>query len=253
MKQILKLFIISFLTMNCGSFLYAQDSLMERRVLELERHVENLNDSISLLQKSIIEENRLTEQSKAKLSEFIQSPGIFILKNGTLIIAITLVFGYLLLLALNKLAPKWYISLIQKWIEKYEETNLLKRNKKILVISDKDNFSNERYLVNFFKQMGFSKLQYTTLTKTRECLNDKTVDILFINNENQGLPQNDVEPWLTAGSSCAIIYFGKSGSWDFRRYGDQLPEFLQRMNFANSRAQLYGNLISTLQFHRTLI
>lgn len=215
------------------------DSL-QARVVQLEKQISDNQSSSELL-----------KNSEQLLTEFTQSPIWFIFKY----VGIAVVFAIVLLLSLffllNKVSPKWYTNLIQRWVEKYEEVNQLKANKHILVVSDKE-FSNERFIKKFFDIKHFKNVTYRTVSQADELLShkDHNYSLIFVNNESNIIPQEKCERWMEENKYSVLFYFGKSGSWKF---GKNPPEYLNRLNLANSRAQIYGNLISSLNYHQTLI
>ncbi len=218
------------------------DSL-QARVVQLEKQISDSKSSRKLL-----------ENSERLLIEFAKSPVVFIIKYGAISLVAIIILLFLLLWILNKVAPSWHTSLIQRWVEKYEEVNQLKANKSVLVVSD-EQFSNERFIKKFFDTKDFKNVAYKTVSQAEELLSQKdhNYSLIFVNDESDIIPQEKSEKWMEENKYSVLFYFGKSGGWDFQKYGANPPEYLNRLNLANSRAQIYGNLISSLNYHQTLI
>lgn len=216
------------------------DSL-QAKVLQLEKQISDNQSS-----------NELLKNGEQLLTEFTKSPIWFIFKYVGIAVGFAIALLLSLFFLLNKVSPKWYTNLIQKWVEKYEEVNQLKTNKSILVISD-GSFDNERFIKKFFDKKQFKNVTYKSVSQVEKLLEDKDFDLIFANNESKGLSQEHLEKLISQKKYAVLFYLGKPGSWDFSKYEEESPEFLERLNFANSRAQIYGNLISTLNLHDTLI
>lgn len=105
---------------------------------------------------------------------------------------------------------------------------------KILVVSGKN--SSDEFLRSFFEEKKFSNVKFKPESGF-------TPDVIFANNEDNSLDKDAVRKMV--GERMVLFYFGKSGSWD---YANDTPELSRKINFANSRAQIYGNLMSSVEF-----
>lgn len=236
-----------------GSILFGQKTYLDSVAYDsLKVRVEKLEKLLGGAENT---QNPLVDNSKKLLIEFTNNPILFLLKYGTIFIAILAIILASIFLVLNKLSPKWYTNLIQKWVEKYEEVNRLKEGKKILVVND-EKFENEKFIKKFFDKKGFKNVRFVEKGSVEKILKSEDYDLIFANNEGEGLVQEELETWLKFKKYSVLFYFGKPGSWDYRKYehlNQTDLEFLERLNFANSRSQIYGNLLSTLNLHDTLI
>ena len=159
-------------------------------------------------------------------------------------ISLGIIFSLIWLLNKMKLFKSdWHMSFIQRLVEKYEEVNILKKNKRILLISHPD-VNNEKFMTGILKEFKIvEKLNVTdTFIQPKE-----TYDVVFANYERGGQNQVIILQYLKGEHDC-LFYFGQTGSWDFRT--EEYIVLNKRVNLANVRAQIYGNLISTLKFHK---
>jgi hypothetical protein len=133
----------------------------------------------------------------------------------------------------------WLKSHIQKkTLEAIDEINNLK-TAKILVVSNGD----DTFLKSFFKEKKFPNVKFVQMPSAYQPVSDFDYELVFGNNDNNALDKSALRKFV--GEDNLLFYFGKSGSWDF---ANDTPELSKKINFANSRAQIYGNLLSSLEF-----
>jgi len=128
----------------------------------------------------------------------------------------------------------------EKMIENQNEEFQLKEKKSILIISK--NEEDESFIEDFFKKMGFKKVEHQSLSKVNKL---EKYDLLFLNNEQKNIDSTDILKLKDkTKSNTLFFYFGPN-------YIDR-EEFEHRINFSNSRVQLYGNLINSLRYQSLL-
>lgn len=133
----------------------------------------------------------------------------------------------------------WLKSHIQKKaLEAIDEINNLK-TAKILVVSNGD----DTFLKSFFKEKKFPNVKFIQMPSAYQPVSDFDYELVFGNNDNNALDKSALRKFV--GEDELLFYFGKSGSWDF---ANDTQELSKKINFANSRAQIYGNLLSSLEF-----
>lgn len=126
---------------------------------------------------------------------------------------------------------------------KQNEEFQLKETKSILVVSK--NSDDNTFIERFFKKMEFhnDKIKYETLSQVK---NPDKYDLLLFNNENLNIDHGDLLAILAKTKPVNFcLYFGPD------RF-DGGKEFKDRVNFANSPVQLYGNLINSLRYQSLL-
>ncbi len=121
----------------------------------------------------------------------------------------------------------------------------------ILVLSSqagKDQ-GNDKFLRKFFKEKGFEnvKLHHIDNVKT-DVPGDFDYGVVFANNEDDKLNQSIANEYLTDES--VLFYYSLDTRWEKPKGISATEEKLLkgRINFANSRAQIYGNLMSSLEY-----
>lgn len=142
----------------------------------------------------------------------------------------------IILIALTwRLWGKEYLSTYvkKKAQEAIESLSDLKKAK-ILVISGEN--SSTAFLESFFDEKKFPNVKFKPEAGF-------TPNVIFANNEDGTLDKAVVRQMVK--EDMVLFYFGKSGTWDF---ANDTPELSRKINFANSRAQIYGNLMSSLEF-----
>ncbi|MCP4351109.1 MAG: hypothetical protein GY795_37060 [Desulfobacterales bacterium] len=127
---------------------------------------------------------------------------------------------------------------IKKLIELHDNELQLKKNKYILILSHAD--SDDTFVRDFFKHMEFNNVSFETIG-SEEYRNN---DLILFNNEDNKLEEEKLADYVRKIPNSAIcFYFGKR---------IQNIELHNRLLFANSRVNLYGNIISALKYQTLL-
>jgi len=131
-------------------------------------------------------------------------------------------------------------KLIQIIASQTEENKL--RNKRMIVLSDIK--SEDTFLKKFFKEMGFTKIRFKNTSDQKSLTN---YDLLFINNESGGIDKETIDNYCSKSiDSSVLFYFNTNGI----RYINE--NVANRLSFANSRTQIYGNLINLLKYQAVI-
>lgn len=210
------------------------------KIVTLQKEVAQLRDSVAGLQK---DQHQVVKVLNA-VQETASDPwGYLLAKFGLLgLFAVLLAIGAFWFI--NKTAPNWYVVLIQRLVERYEETNVLKRKKKILVLK----YSGESDETNAFVQNMLDEFTVVeTLVITDKFIAPKErFHIVFANFEqhfDKSKHQEILHQYITPGI-CLFALIPSSG-WSFTMNAD----LNKKVSIANSRAQVYGNLLSLLKYH----
>lgn len=209
-------------------------------IVEISSQLEEAQNRLDSLEVDIAKFEELASDLEV-VQSWRKNP-VNLLKNISIYLVIVIVSLIALWRLFVWLEPKWYVKLIQRLIERYEEVNLLKRRKNILVLMPED-ANNSDFIDSFFSDKEFSQVKKVSISKYEKPASK--VDIYFANNENSSLPQEVLMKYLEEDEYACLFYFGRPGTWDFK-LSNRLNS---RLNLANSRAQVYGNLISTLKYH----
>jgi hypothetical protein len=121
--------------------------------------------------------------------------------------------------------------------------NLIKRNKKLLVLCGND--AEKTAAEQLLKAMGFRHVQFLTSTNTE---NLPAADLIIFSNRNETLPEPLIIEYLEqSGRDDNFIFYGK------RLSVDPQSDYADRINFANSRFTLYHQIINTLSFKEIFV
>lgn len=137
---------------------------------------------------------------------------------------------------------------IKDWLKKYvqekaeetlEEITSLK-NTNILVLTSKT--GKDDFLRAFFKAKKFPNVRFERIEDQYKEISDFDCELVFANNDDGKLNQGIAREYYKEGR--VFFYFGKE-RWDSSKDSEDLG---RNLNMANSRAQIYGNLMSSLEF-----
>ena len=161
--------------------------------------------------------------------------------NAIVIVLGFSVFSYLLYWFLSEKVVNYFKKKAENALE---EVVNLKSKKRILVLSSKD--ASEDFLHSFFRakfDMDKNKqIEFRRIENEKIDFNIK-YDVVFVNNENGKINRDIARQYV--GENNVIFYFGPTNSWDFANDNELIKN---RLNLANSRTQIYGNLINSLEY-----
>ncbi len=126
-----------------------------------------------------------------------------------------------------------------------EEKRILK-NKKILVLTSEN--GDDSFLRKFFKQVDFS---IGNVKYIKENSFDKSylkdIDLVFANNEKGDLDIELIKEYFSNSSSKTVLFYFNSTQRHYRQ-----DNVSNRLSFANTKTQIYGNLINLLKYQKVL-
>lgn len=248
------------ITILCYTPLIAQDSSSLKGITDRITLLESYNKEI-LDKKFETKSTELTnkidyEVNKAK-DEVLDQMWIIKITGGIIALVLAAGIGVLLykyFVGLEKLADRMLkkklanhladnSQYIIDMITSQKTENLIKKNKKLLVLSgnDAEKDASEQLLTG----MGFRNLQFVTTTEVE---NLPKADLVIFSNRNEALAESIMLDYLErSGDNDSFIFYGKRLNIDPQRaYSD-------RINFANSKFTLYHQIINTLSFKEIFI
>lgn len=153
------------------------------------------------------------------------------------LVGFCLVFG----IAWKFFLKNWITEFFQKKAIAAVESMSDLKQQQILVVSSPT--ASTEFLEDFFEIKKFEKVEFLAVEKGKTPP-PKTArySLIFANNDDGQLDIESVSSYVKDRN--VLFYFGKSGSWPFGKS----PEIDRKLNLANSRAQIYGNLMSSLEF-----
>lgn len=130
-------------------------------------------------------------------------------------------------------------------VDKHNEEKQILITKKILVLSSKQ--SDDTFIRKFFRTMGFSNdnVNYEKISSYNKY--KKKYDLIFINNEDGTLDNSIICQYFQKSAdndNKVLFFFGRT----YQPTGDEV----KRLSFANSRTQIFGNLINLLRYQDVL-
>lgn len=154
----------------------------------------------------------------------------------TVIALLTSIFG----------AFKWAAEMAkEKAKEAFKDPEtLLKEYKKILVLSS--NVDGETWARRFFSRMGFNLATYDHIDNCSAHAN-KRYDLVFLNfGENPSDPNPLIAKCVEHQVARSVFYFGKG------RAAHESLDQEGKLAYANTKSQIYGNLINALRYQKML-
>lgn len=125
-----------------------------------------------------------------------------------------------------------------------EEKQILKR-KKILVLSAKG--GDDSFFKLFFRENGFNNVDNISFKKVDSYQDFGQFDLIFANNERNDLEFELIDEYFeNSNEQMVLFYFNTTGE----KYIN--ANVSDRLNFANGRNQIYGNLINLLKYQKIL-
>lgn len=133
-------------------------------------------------------------------------------------------------------------SYIVELITSQKNETIIKANKKLLVLAG--NEEEKTNTTKMLKGMGFKHVQSKTVTSLIEL---EEADLIVISNSNMSLPEELILQFLeNSTENDHYIFFGKKLSVDMSGGNNN---YIDRLNFANTKYTLYHQLINTLSFN----
>lgn len=255
-----------FLILVClcvGGYAQKTDKIqdLENRIEILEGQKENLEKQVSVMQYQV--ESKLIDiddQFKAEVKNLQEEK-----KNNNWLIAAIIVavifIGFGGFFGIRKNINKTIKKKMDEWInkefpkikeefleaaKKQGEEFKVKEKKSILVISKKE--ADETFLKMFFEERGFNSRNVNYM-RLGEAKNVEKYDLVLFNNESDKKEQSpdhskEIEVMAKTKKDAIGFYFGPN------RFESE--DYKNKINFANSRPQLYGNLINSLRYQSLL-
>ena len=254
MKKIVSTVIIAFICYSVFPQKVTQDKInewdkkiisIENRVDVIEMHKSNLTDKFKNKSESL---DIKVDKIESKLQKDYNYIEILVWSFGSIAILglLTLfisIYKYIHKVAKVKIDEKFdslfnnekdkLIQLIDSQILE----NSLRKQKKILVLTETND--SDSYVRSFFLKMGFEKVTYISISAYQNVPDD--IDLVFINNESEGISDQLIENYINGVQGKLIFHFGAK-----RINLNWLSE--NKIAIANNRVQLYGNLINALKY-----
>lgn len=117
----------------------------------------------------------------------------------------------------------------------------LKQKKAVMVVSGDD--TDDWFLKNFFSKMGFRKVRFERLQPD---MPDIDVDLVLFNDEDGALSDGSILTVMSKTSVHTIGFYFGSKRIDFT------SDYKDRSSFANTKMQLYCNLMNALRLQEIL-
>lgn len=252
MRKIKLIILLGFVVLYTNSLCQAQDNTkeidqLENRIEILEKRSELLNERFQTKSESL---DLKFQKEAAQLNEDHTILKWLLILFGSVSIFGFMIGYYRILNKAEKIAEeKIEMKLSQFFEEKKEnfkslidqqvEENKLKLNSHIQVLTPKDD--DQQFAKNFFVEMGFKHVEYDTVGAS---LNIGSVpDLVFINDEECKVDEVTIKKYIDElPREVVFFYFGK-GKIDLRH---------DRLAYANSRLQVYGNLMNALTYQSLL-
>jgi hypothetical protein len=137
-------------------------------------------------------------------------------------------------------AEDWIKNHIKAKAQEAVESMANLKGAKILVLTSAN--GSDAFLRDFFKAKKFPNVHFERIGDAFQTVSNFDYEMVFANNDDGKLNQDIVRQHFRTDN--VLFYFGKE-RWDTSK---DSPELSRSLNMANSRAQIYGNLMSSLEF-----
>lgn len=248
-------FIIIFSCFNPFSYSKDSSNTVVERMEKLEAHKENLDERFNIRIEELKEKFKI--KSKAidlkikQIDDKLRSDYDYLklvawtfgsITLLTLIVSIISISTRVHRVAVKKIDEKFdrliddqKTKLIQLIRTKSEECQL-RKNQCIRVFNPAG--SSNSFLENFFKRMEFTNINYFN---NIENLDDQEYDLILINDEDSSLEEDRIIILHSKISKEKMFFYFGPNRVNF-------PSGSLNVAYANSRVQLYGNLINALRY-----
>jgi hypothetical protein len=244
MKQLkIKEITLLFMLLLCNICIAQQDSI---KIKELENRIEKTEGFQTNTEKAL--DNKFTS-----LENKINDDNYFIKLALGVGLGINLIFVIGLLIGAEKYVKT---KLNQKFdniidqqegnilevIDKQDVEKQILKAKKILVLTAKN--GDDTFVRKFFKTMGF-QIDNVNYEKVDSYKVYDGYDLIFANNEDTFFDEELIQEYFEKSKAGVVLFFfGKSFT--------KGQNVTTRMSFANSRTQIYGNLLNLLKYQEVL-
>ena len=228
--------------------LEAQQSLQVKKIDSLKVKLEANTKSLNVL-------NSFYETIKDPFKNWLQA--------GIAVAAILLLLFVLRAIYRSKMFKDWVTKWLREHAEEFEKEARLKKEKRILVLLPKFDSTilkqDKKYLGRFFRhhQFDIDNIEFLEIGEEYEA--PKTdFDLVLAYETNYPLDQSIVKKFITEDDKILFI-FSLLKQWDltgrFKQAENRTKEerFLaDRINYSNSKATLYSNLIDAMDYHNLI-
>ena len=235
------------------------DSLIEVRLNNIEVRLEEQKKEAVLKEREM---NVSLEEKKIELDKEFKNLSDKLSDDYSLMKYLTWIFGGVNLLFIIGILWKGKSYVQSKLNQKFDniitqqEGNIIEviegqdiekqiiKNKKILVITAKD--GDDKFLRKFFKSMGFS-IDNVKYLKVDEYSEHKGFDLIFMNNDDEKIGTSLIDEYFNHSDSKTVLFY----------YNTTRKQYINsnvsnRLSFANSPTQIYGNLINLMKYRSVL-
>jgi len=127
-------------------------------------------------------------------------------------------------------------------IDNQNEEHDIKNNRKILVLSTPK--EDKTFLKKFFREFKFQKVDFKSVE------NDENIgkyDLIFINDENGDFQFEFIDSFFENSPKDTVLFYFNTTKKFYNN-----AKVSDRLNFANSKTQIYGNLINLLKYQNII-
>lgn len=132
-------------------------------------------------------------------------------------------------------------------IEKQDKEKKILQNKKILVITGEN--GEDTFLRNFFNKREFQRenITYQKVSNYQNITED--YDAIFANNDKGKLDKAFIDEYFNNSQEKTVLFYYNTTRKHYQTTNDKV---LQKLSFANSPTQIYGNLIDLFRHQEIL-
>jgi len=129
-------------------------------------------------------------------------------------------------------------------VESYDIEKKILNTKTAVVLTA--NNEDEDFIKNFFNKVGF-KRDNITFKKVGNYESLEEFDLIFVNNDKDKFEMSLIDDYFNNSSNNTVLFY-----YNTTRKVYNNPSVSDRLSFANSPTQIYGNLINLMKYQQVI-
>lgn len=129
-------------------------------------------------------------------------------------------------------------------VESHDIEKRILRTRTAVVLTAEN--EDEAFIKNFFNKIGFNR-DNITFKKVNNHQDIGEVDLIFVNNDNDHFESSLIDDYFNNSSDNTVLFY-----YNTTRKTYNNNSVSNRMSFANSPTQIYGNMINLMKYQQVI-